>query len=229
MSWLTNFHKTILNCCSIKFETNLDGTITQRLWSSNKYWRELSFETAWSLGRQATAQALKIPFLWQMGSWIFSQNRRKTCTELPIIFDDSPDTINLESLLIHIDQEHSNVLRDNIFYYIAGYVIRHLPPQLDCKKCHHELLMNVDDPNGRKSHIQLYTKLTHQKQKGGLLFPSSAVLNIVRELKLYSGNRLLKWRKALSLTKQLTWRLSSHCSAGNKCIQGLCCTLWPST
>ena len=82
------------------------------------------------------------------GLFDFSLNLRKTNPEPLIVLDDSPDIINL---LIQVDQEYNNVLRDNILYYIAGYVIRHLLPQLECKKCHYELLMNANDPNVRKT------------------------------------------------------------------------------
>ena len=62
--------------------------------------------------------------------------------------------ITEERLLIHIDDECPNVLKDNILYYIGGFIVRKLIPKIHCKKCKNELFLDPGDPTAvTKDHI----------------------------------------------------------------------------
>ena len=78
-----------------------------------------SSETALNLPRLETAQAFRIHLVNQMVWLTFPQNRDSISPQVHIKPDD-PGTVTAERMLIQLDDEFPNVLRDNILYYIAG-------------------------------------------------------------------------------------------------------------
>ena len=81
-----------------------------------------------------------------------------------------------------LDDEFPNVHRDNILHYIAQYIIKKkLLPDLQCANCKAELLLNFQDPKGfNMPPYPLFARVSCFKQNGGLIYPSPAVLRIVK-------------------------------------------------
>ena len=82
---------------------------------------------------------------------------------------------------VRLNDETQDILLDNVLCYIAGYIVKELLAKLTCTKCHAELLLDAGDPHGYR--CETYPPdcvLTLHKQRGGLLFPSPAVLKIVK-------------------------------------------------
>ena len=71
-----------------------------------------------------------------------------------------------------------------------------LLPKPKCKECRSELLLNADDPHSFKVlEYPIHAKFTCFKQRGGLLLPSTAVLNIMKAAEVifkkgYSGKKV---------------------------------------
>ena len=76
-----------------------------------------------------------------------------------------------------IDDRAPNDLLDNILYYISGFIVRSLLPKLQYSKCKEALLLDSTDPTAVKmAGFLVYATLTQSLQRGGLTFPSSAVM-----------------------------------------------------
>ena len=113
-------------------------------------------------------------------------------------------------MLIQLDDEFPNVLKDNILYFFAGYIIKNLLPDLQCVNCKTELLLNFQDPKGfNTSSFPLFTRLTCFKQNGDLIYPSSPVLRIVKATEIPSSRRLIKHRIGINTHKNLNLKLQS--------------------
>ena len=83
---------------------------------------------------------------------------------------NDPDTVDSERMMIHLDDEFLNVLRDNIQYYSTGY------KYVNCKA---QLLLNFQDPKGfNMSSYPLFARIPCFKQNGGLIYPSPAILRL---------------------------------------------------
>ena len=90
---------------------------------------------------------------------------------------------NLESerMMIAMDHEFPDCLKDNVLYYISGFLVRSLLKQLECTICRSELLLDIDDPHARtRSAYPTQARFTCFKQESGVIFPSLAVLKIVK-------------------------------------------------
>ena len=84
-------------------------------------------------------------------------------------------------MCIKLDKETPNELQDNVLYNIPGLIVRSLMPKLKCKECRSELLLDAGDPHSFKvSGYPIHAKFACFKQRGGLLFPSRAVLKMVK-------------------------------------------------
>lgn len=84
---------------------------------------------------------------------------------------DVPDLIQLEEEIISFVQDIS-LISENVVTYIAGFVVKKLKKNTLCITCKFSLEQNyasVDDTN---------FKLLNQKNRGGLLRPSSDVIQI---------------------------------------------------
>ena len=122
-------------------------------------------------------------------------SKRSQQAERVEIEADSEKILSCEAMLIQLDGESPNDLLDNVLFYIAGFLVRPLLQMLTCNTCKSTLLLDPIYPNATK-HPQypLYAKFTILKQKGGLIFPSPAVLKIVKaaDVLFEEGNKLSK-------------------------------------
>ena len=53
------------------------------------------------------------------------------------------ETLQVERMLIDMDETSPNDLRDNILYYISGFLVRKMLPNVKCRKCRQELLLDL--------------------------------------------------------------------------------------
>ena len=115
------------------------------------------------------------------GLLVFSWKRSQTVIESQSLTIDDPDTVMAEKMLNENDMDHPNILRDNVLYYVSGFIVQSLLTKLQCANCRAELLLDPDDSHA--SHVSSYpmfTRFTAFKEQGGLIFPSVAVLKIVK-------------------------------------------------
>ena len=73
------------------------------------------------------------------------RQEKKSPTVTLVLNNDDKDTLLAESTLIQSDIESPNVLKDNILYYIAGFIVNKLLTKLECLNCRSELLLDPDD------------------------------------------------------------------------------------
>ena len=84
-------------------------------------------------------------------------------------------------MLIENDLNSPNILRDNVLYYISGFIVSSLLSKLDCSSCRSELLLDLNDCYVlNMSSFPFYAMFADSKQKGGLVFLSVGVLKIVK-------------------------------------------------
>ena len=77
------------------------------------------------------------------------------------------------------------MLLDNILYYMAGFIVRSLLGRLSCTSCISGLLLDLNDCHGLKlSSCLFYTQFPVLKQNHGLIFPSLAVLKIMKAMEV---------------------------------------------
>ena len=112
----------------------------------------------------------------------FSIKKEKAQTNTLEICDDSDqDTLLLESMLIQNDMESPNILKDNVLYYMAGFIVNLLLTKLECTNCRSELLLDPDDKYAfRMPSYPAYAKFTRAKQSGCAVYPLYVVLKIVK-------------------------------------------------
>ena len=124
------------------------------------------------------------------------------------VFEDDSDTFSCEEMLIQLDQESPNELLDNVLYYIAGYVVRAVMKKLKCTECKSALLLDADNPHAldRESY-PLQAKFTCYKQNDGLLFPSQAVLKIVKAAEVIFKKRVLWLDRGVTPEKNLDLKI----------------------
>ena len=109
-----------------------------------------------------------------------------------------------------MEEEFPNVLRDNILYYIAGYIIKKLLPDLQCPNWKAELLLNFQDPKGlNMSSYLLFVRLTCFKQNSGLIYLSPTVLRIVKATGILFQRRAIEQGIGINTDKNLNLKLES--------------------
>ena len=95
-----------------------------------------------------------------------------------------------------------------MLYYISGVLIKSILKTLKCADCRSELLLDVDDPNGFKVvSYPIHPKFTCFKQNGGLLFPSVAVLKIVKATEVIFKKRVVCQEKGTTREKNLDLKI----------------------
>ena len=82
--------------------------------------------------------------------------------------------------MVSLDQEDPNDIRDNIMYYIGGYLVARMAAKVSCSSCKLLLFLNPSDPQQHTTNVPKYALLTARKQEGGLTFPSAPVLQIIK-------------------------------------------------
>jgi hypothetical protein len=91
---------------------------------------------------------------------------------------------HLDFLIGETDQ--SRIIKDNILYYITGFIVRKLLKIIDCSTCVDNLIEQSSEHN--YSHKHVYSVLTDVKNGGGLLKSSKNVMKLIK----YIGNSLIK-------------------------------------
>jgi len=80
-----------------------------------------------------------------------------------------------------------NSLTDNVFYYIAGYVIKKILPLLICENC----IKAVTDASYVQEHTycnienESFKILTRIKNRGGLELASDSVFRVIKTTETY--------------------------------------------
>ncbi len=139
------------------------------------------------------------------GLFGFCSKRKQTETSAETDPEVDP---SCEKMLIELDQESPNELLDNVLYYIAGYIVRALMKHLHCDLCKAALLLDVDNPHAvNMASYLLFAHFTCFKQCGGLLFPSPAVLKIVKASEVVFKRQVLWQGKAICFDQHISQRM----------------------
>ena len=119
---------------------------------------------------------------------------------------------NLESerMMIAMDHEFPDCLKDNVLYYIFGFLVRSLLKQLECMICRSELLLDVDDPHARtRSVYPTQARFTCFKQESGIIFPSLAVLKIVKATEVLFKQKVIAQKIGITNERNLDLKIQS--------------------
>ena len=103
-------------------------------------------------------------FNFRWGRRVQSSNENPDC---------QPDQEVLVALQSLENEGTSEEIRDNILFYICGYICRTLQKSLSCPQC--RLALSSNDAS-----TVLASKLTSRKNRGGLLSPAEGVYKIVK-------------------------------------------------
>lgn len=95
---------------------------------------------------------------------------------------DDEELINRMSLLNNVSTDMKEA-KENIIYYILGYIIKQIIKILDCESCKQCLFKDVTDHD--YCNVQLYTQFTEFKNNGGLISGSESAYKIIREAENY--------------------------------------------
>ena len=111
------------------------------------------------------------------------------------------------------ETDQSRIIKDNILYYITGFIVRKLLKIIDCSTCVDNLIEHSSELN--YSHKHAYSILADAKNRGGLLKSSKNVMKLIK----YIENLLIKLTcnftshisdlsaKIIISTKNMTFRL----------------------
>ena len=101
--------------------------------------------------------------------------------------------VNVNQLMSLLDDKLQNEMKDNVPYYIT---VKSLLQKLECGHCKDKLLLDVeDDKVFQMGTHPVFVKLTCFKQIQGLVFPSPAVLKIVKATEMLLKQRVLDEEK----------------------------------
>ena len=95
---------------------------------------------------------------------------------------DDDDDVKLKAMgkmMVSLDREDPHD-RDNILYYIGGYIIAKIAANVSCSTCELLLYLNTSDSHGYTVNMPKYALLTVRKQDGRLTFPSTPVFKIIK-------------------------------------------------
>lgn len=108
---------------------------------------------------------------------IFEIRWKKRKSEEIIEDDDEkiPDFLSFEN-----DSVNINILKDNILYYISGFIVRTIFKKIECPTCTESLLERKTTIDHNYSHTNSYSALVNIKNRGGLVRSSTDVLKIVK-------------------------------------------------
>ena len=127
------------------------------------------------------------------------------------ILDDTQsdgETVEMERMLIEVDRTDGNELKDNILYYIAGFIVRKLLPMVKCTNCWQQLILKSSDYSTMiGTEYPVYAKFTQLVQKGGLMLPSVAVLRLVKAAEVIFKRRVVGNETGISTEKNLNLKI----------------------
>jgi hypothetical protein len=84
------------------------------------------------------------------------------------------------------ETDQSRIIKDNILYYITGFIVRNLLKIIDCSTCVDNLIEQSSEHN--YSHKRVYSVLTEVKNGGAFLKSSKNVKKLIK----YIENSLIK-------------------------------------
>ena len=132
--------------------------------------------------------------------------------QLPLMVENNTEHENLESerMMIAMDHEFPDCLKDNVLYYISGFLVRSLLKQLECTICRSELLLDIDDPHARtRSAYPTQARFTCFKQESGVIFPSLAVLKIVKATEVLFKQKVIAQKIGITNERNLDLKIQS--------------------
>jgi hypothetical protein len=148
-----------------------------------------------------------------------------TCIRKRIARGEKPEMIEISSegdsfeagtLLAQYPALENNVLKDNILFYLAGFIAKKISVTCRCVSCNDALFSNN---NYEHDYAKSYTLLTRFKNRGGLTFPSSDAFKVVleteRQLFPFLGN--LRKLTASQVTCRVKRNLIFTCQFGTNC------------
>ena len=140
----------------------------------------------------------------------FSWKRKQKPVDLVDSSASDTFSISAERMLIENDLNSPNILRDNVLYYASGFIVSSLLSKLDCTSCRSELLLDPNDCYASNmSLFPFYAKFTTSKQKGGLVFPSIAVLKIVKATEVIFRRKVIENDIGISKEKHLDQKIQN--------------------
>ncbi|XP_050064548.1 uncharacterized protein LOC126553424 [Aphis gossypii] len=110
---------------------------------------------------------------------IFEIRWRKKSKDL-LNTDSSEESLSNISLFQSFEGQDFDVVKDNILYYICGFIVKNLIKKIDCSTCTDNLLENNFNEHNY-NHKYKYSMLIDVKNRGGLIKCSEAVIKIVRQ------------------------------------------------
>ena len=93
--------------------------------------------------------------------------------------------------------------------YISGFIVRSLLKQLQCTVCRSELLLDVHDPHALRRYSFPVQSLLKFKQQEGLIFPSLAVLRIVKATEVLFKRRVMTNEIGITNERNLDLKIQS--------------------
>lgn len=127
----------------------------------------------------------------------FKWNKKKDNTgelNFETIDEIDQETLN-RNILLNCTNSSMSEAKQNILYYITGYVVRKISKHIDCVSCIQSLLLSQTSIDHNYPIPQLYTKLTSLKNLGGLFLSSESSFKVIIEAEkyyLYLTNNLTK-------------------------------------
>lgn len=100
------------------------------------------------------------------------------------IEDDDEELLNL----ISFENDSVDIFKNNILYYICGFIVRSIFKKIDCLTCTESLLEKKTPTDHNYEHTH-YTALVNIKNRGGLVRSSCDVLKIIK----YVENTLIQF------------------------------------
>ena len=151
-----------------------------------------------------------IPFSEVFQSSLIDFKREPKEVSSSIIEETDADIMEAKKMEIHLNEETPNILLDNLLCYIAGFIIKHLMKILPCTNCHEEMLLKAHDHcrYNSTSITSDHLFLLH-KQWGGLIFPSTAILKVIKMSEVIFKRRVIKNEKGITSERNLNPKIQS--------------------
>lgn len=93
------------------------------------------------------------------------------------VIEKEEEDENISDFLPNVDS--FDLVKDNILYYICGFIVKSVYKKIDCQTCANSMVENeIDDHN--YSHKYLHSILVDVKNRGGLIKSSKNVVVIVK-------------------------------------------------
>jgi hypothetical protein len=145
-------------------------------------------------------------------SGIFSLKWSKRTAPVPTVSDISLSNDLVEKLQ-HLETSTSNIVRDNIVTYVAGYVVRSLLGSVKCEACAEALVGkrgNCVFDHDYQSYSYKSTQLLNIKDRGGLVAASQSVNDIIKRcesiMERYVDQKFLRKDNHINLLVALLFR-----------------------